>query len=599
MPSDDEGPPEAVAETPEQIAKKMFMGAVNQACPVAKHSSGGGNNASLEGVVIRTNKISVQGKGGMVPKMQVTVAVSKFMTSGAKDIISPGMDGVAFGLPTKNLEASPDEIAKNKDAKGPVVLDIVDGNSKANYLGIFSASFYMEPPGASAQDKKGPGVETCTVGTKVLVSGISCVYSKTGTALYSNAKKITPLVETVSQADAAEAIIAEARSNGMQGTSSFLWSMAMKGFFGLTYAELPLQQQADACKAKWQQLVEGTASKIESVALSLSGDASMETQVSALGLHAARIRAISPEEAASGAPIFLTDLQKDTVTPYVAPIVQYGVSPGNDVTQMCADMFDPSKRDKLPNSFVEGKVKDVSFKGSLVQVDYRLFFVYDKTAAILALQDGSNPILHTTNAAACVKMTKKSVGPEMVGSVVDGKIEAGIKEVLPFCNQAPFASVYPRGADDLQIDGHFASSNAFDFKDGIQKAGIQVSEKWLDEKMLSGRGVFIHSDIEGQTKIEASATAGPAPVLAKAGYQCLTEGSFDFDSLKVPAGKMRKYYVVYDGCSTNVARDSSLATSVDSGESHLSDVVGAAREDGDMKAFLREDCLVYAVAASA
>jgi len=601
QPSDDEPPPlvvGAVVETPAQIAKRMFQPIVSQVYVMAKPASGGGNNASLEGVVTRTHKISVQGKGGMVPKLQVTVAVSKFITAGSKDIISPGIDGVAFGLPTKNLEPTPDEVAANKDAKGAIVLDVVDGNTKANYLGMFSASFYVEAPGA-ADPKKGPSVEACTIGTKVLVSSISCVYGKTGNTLFCNAKKITPLVDTVLQADAAAAIVAEARTNGFQVMAAFLWSSAMNGFFGLNYPDLAHQQQADACKAKWQQLVEGTASKIDSVALSLSGDSTMEMQVAALGLHASRIRGISAEEAASGAPIFYTDLHKDLLTPYAAPLVQYGVYPGQEITQMCLDLFDPEKRDKLPTSFLEAKVMEVTFKGSLVSVFYRLFYIFDKTAAILAAQDGVNPVLHSMHSAACVKMTKKSTGQELVGSIVDSKIELGLKEIIPYCNQAPFASVYPRGADDVQIDGHFASSSCFDFRDGIMKVGIQVSQKWLDSSMLSGRGVFIHSDIEGQTKVEISASAGPAPVMGKSSYQALSEGSFEFDSLKVPAGMMRKYFVVYDKCSTNVAKDSSLASSVDSGENHLGEISGAAREDGDIKAFLREDCLVYAVACSA
>eukprot|EP00966_Prymnesium_polylepis_P013766 317442-Prymnesium_polylepis.1 len=76
QPSDDESPPEAVVETPAQIAKRMFQPIVGQTYVPAKAASGGGNNASLEGVVTRTHKISVQGKGGMVPKLQVTVAAS-------------------------------------------------------------------------------------------------------------------------------------------------------------------------------------------------------------------------------------------------------------------------------------------------------------------------------------------------------------------------------------------------------------------------------------------------------------------------------------------------------------------------------------------
>eukprot|EP00966_Prymnesium_polylepis_P008434 194527-Prymnesium_polylepis.1 len=50
QPSDDEPPPEAVVETPAQIAKRMFQPIVGQIYVMAKPASGGGNNASLEGV---------------------------------------------------------------------------------------------------------------------------------------------------------------------------------------------------------------------------------------------------------------------------------------------------------------------------------------------------------------------------------------------------------------------------------------------------------------------------------------------------------------------------------------------------------------------
>ena len=427
QPSDDECTEDATTElTPTQLAKKAFMGAVAQVCPESKHASLGSNAASAEGVVLRSSKIMVQGKSGMVPKLQLTIAVTKFMAAGAKDVITPGIDGFAFCMPTRTLEASPDEMAKNKDAKGPIVLNVIDGNTKCNYIGVISSSFYIEPPQGPQDKKSGPGIDACTPGMRVLVSGIACNTGKNGTSLYTNAKKVTPLLDSVPTGEAADYIISEARYNMVQPTAAFLWSMAMKGFFGLTYTDPVHQQQADACKAKWKQMVEGTASKLAAIALSMSGESAMDTQIAAIDTHVNRIRDISPEDAASGAPIFICDLQKDTLTPYVAPLVQYGVTPGNEATQMCIDLFDGDKRDRLPSSFVEAKVKQVTFKGNLVQIDYRLFFLFDKTAAILAIQEGKNPILHSTNAAASVKMTKKTAGPELVGSLVDSKIEMGI-----------------------------------------------------------------------------------------------------------------------------------------------------------------------------
>ena len=323
-PSDDEdsAPPEAVKqETPEQIAKRAFLGTVAEACPPAKHTSGGGVSASIEGTVLRANKIMVDGKGGKVPKMQITIAVDKFMVSGCKDVICP-VDGFAVGLPTKRLAASPEEIAKVPNAKGPVVLDVADGNCRANFLSTISASFYMEAPGKEKDDKsKAPNLDICTPGMRVLVSGVCCEFGKTGTALYTNAKRIMPLHDPVPAGEAAKYIINAARSPTAMVGNSFLLSMCMKGFFGLNYNEAYHQQQADACKAKWMQLTKGTAAKLENVALSLLQENA--DSINALEAHAARVRSIAPEDAAAGTPLFNIDLQKDCITPYTAAIVQY------------------------------------------------------------------------------------------------------------------------------------------------------------------------------------------------------------------------------------------------------------------------------------
>ena len=263
--------------------------------------------------------------------------------------------------------------------------------------------------------------------------------------------------------------------------------------------------------------------------------------------------------------------------------------------QMCLDLFDAEKRDRLPSAFVEGKLSNVTTRGNLVQLDFRLFFVFDKTAASLALQDGKNPILTSQMAAASVKFSKKSLGPELLGTNVDAKIELAAKEVLPVADMALHASVFPRGADDVSLDGHFVGTNGIDLADGIKKVGVQVSEKWLDTSMLGGRGVFIYTPPEGVDLVETAATAGPPPVLAKQGIQAVTESSFDFDSLAVPPGKARHFYAIFDGCRSAVAAKPSLATSVDDGEAHMADVANE-KANGDLKSFLKNGCLIYAVA---
>ena len=212
---DENSAPSDASASSLDAARSAFLAASQQPCPVATHS-GAGNAATAEGVVLRATKISVQGKTGTVPKMQVTVAVSKVSTAGGRDVVTAGIDGFWWCLPTKTIEPSPDDIARNKEAKGAVVLDVEDGQTRANFMGTFSCSFYIEQgQGYSGKGASAPAVDTCTPGTRVVISGLSCTYAKNGNGkLFTNAKKMVPISDPpASGKAAAAAIISEARSS--------------------------------------------------------------------------------------------------------------------------------------------------------------------------------------------------------------------------------------------------------------------------------------------------------------------------------------------------------------------------------------------------
>lgn len=604
--SDSKAPRPEETEKPqsaEDIAMSMFLSDASIPCPEAKHSSGGSGLVNAEGIVVRANKINVQGKSGMVPKMQITVLIKKIMATGNNTVVTTGVPGLAFGLPTKQLEASPEEIAKDANAKGPLVIDI-ENESKAGYLGMISTSFYTDPQN-SKPGKKGPtpgeapSAEACTPGTRVLVTGISNTFGKLDRdgrlPLYTNAKKIQPLQAPVPPGLVAANLIEEACSPAVQATSALLLSSCMHGFFGLKYDQKALADQAKCFTDKWESVIHNTAVKLDSIAAVHTGD-DAATIGSAVLAHATRVRGISPSDAAQGMAIFNCDLQKDCVTPYVAPIVQRGVKPGAVAGDMCMALFDAKRRSSLPTLFCDAIVADVSFKGNLIQVDYRLFFIGDKDMAIEAIQNKKNPLLKTTKAAASVKMSKRSFGPEILGTVVASKIEMGTMELMFTMDHTAIAHVFPRPADSISVDGHFTPLVGYDIVDGITKVGIAVSEEWINSNMLGGRGVLIHKHNDDAELVDPAAGIGPSPSLTKQYYQAVSEGSFEFDSLKPPEGKTTKFYVVYSGCSANVKNTPTMATSVDEGERHLADIVPAVRDDGNIKAFLKDDALVYAVA---
>jgi|EP00966_Prymnesium_polylepis_P037227 hypothetical protein len=93
------------------------------------------------------------------------------MANGCKDVIMTGIDGMHFGLPTRTLEASPDELARDKNAKGATILEFDDNNPRAAYLGMLSASFYTDGPAKPGQavPAAGQGIEACVPGMKVIV----------------------------------------------------------------------------------------------------------------------------------------------------------------------------------------------------------------------------------------------------------------------------------------------------------------------------------------------------------------------------------------------------------------------------------------------
>ena len=88
--------------------------------------------------------------------------------------------------------------------------------------------------------------------------------------------------------------------------------------------------------------------------------------------------------------------------------------------------------------------------------------------AIEAIQNKENLLLKTANAAASVKMSKRSFGPEILGTGVSSKIEMGTKELMFTVDHVAVAHVFPRPADSISVDGHSAPTMGYDLVDGIR-----------------------------------------------------------------------------------------------------------------------------------
>jgi hypothetical protein len=290
-------------------------------------------------------------------------------------------------------------------------------------------------------------------------------------------------------------------------------------------------------------------------------------------------------------------VNENCVTPYQAPIVQFGVTATKPVPEFCRNLIKSDTRNQVPSSFVDAKVKEVTFKGLLIQLAFQLWFCFDKTSAALAIQDGKCPILrHTDITSVSCKFSKRRIGPELFGVLADAKIEMVAKEVLPFANMALWTNISPRSTYDTQLESHWTDTNGIDLIDGVCKVGVQISEKWLDTNMLSGRGVHIWTPVEDLQYIEAVVTAGPSPTLIKNCIQALTECAFEFDSLKTPSDKTKKFFIVYDECSKDIEANPSVVQDVEKGEFHMDNLISAQDNQKSAKDFIKEKCVVYAVA---
>jgi hypothetical protein len=531
---------------PAQIVTSAFRARAQEPCPPANHSSGGARATSIEGVVLRNQKFTYINRktGQSQTKFNLNVAVTKLTTTGTNHMITCGIDGMSFGLPTHSAEASPDEVAQDKKSysAAPVVLEFDDTNPLACYMG--NVTFGMELK---------TGAESCLPGMKVLVSGISFRKECDKLKVHANAKKAMPLCEHIPIGGTAQAIIEVSRSPAIQRGAALLHSMTMKGFFGVSYPDKQRQHQVDVCKALWQQVLDGISCKCDTIATSLSNNSAVEQTVTALHAYATRLRSMSAEEVAGGAPLFNIDFDHTKLnTPYQAALVQYGVEADNTIPFNCNNIDIEETVSQVPNCFVDAKVMNVWFDGVNIYVDFRLFFMFDKAAALLEVNGlAENSIVQTTYSGASVRFSKRFLGPELLGVHSDWKIEMVCKEVLPVANMAIYACVFARDGEGITVGTHFASTTGIDLRDGVTKVGVQVSGVWLDKWMLSGRGVHIFNPIEGMAYVDAHLNAGQVPTLSKSGIQAISEAAFDLDSLKTPAGMSKRYFVIYDGTKTD------------------------------------------------
>ena len=612
--ADDEPSTALVAMDDEMVDDKPPLGAAMQALanklakkvPVVNISTSTAPGATLSAIVLSAKKVMGVGRGGATGKMEIVAAVSRCAQSQTKDMLSTGVDGVWFSMPTKVLEPSPDEVAANKDAKGTTVLDVTDDFMKTNTLGVIKTTFYLDAPVARGSGAPPPSIEACTPGMEIQISGVTSTYGRgePGGRLFLNGRKSMPTGPPVEPGDAAIRIIEAASRPSAMAASALLVSMTHGGFFDkkvvaeLGTAVLP---QVEACKSRWTSLVAGTAAKLEATALAISD----EDVGARLNGNAARVRQLAPKDVAEGVPLFGFDADKDNqlATPHIAAIVQQGCVPSNEPTggfpKWAMALTSPAERDSVPDSFSLGMLQAVEFKGvSLATLQFRMLTVFDKAAAIAVIEadePGASPFLIDDKSSVVIKASKRALGQEIVGSLNDEKVMLVCKEVLKHCDLVLHAPVYPRGWGEEAPNGFFPSSlSGINFSSGVARAGARVSLDFINKEMLDAGESSFDFEAVG-TPLVPPEKSDAAPSLLTKAYQALSEANFKPAKLRTPPNKSElQYYVVYEGCSAAVAADPDVSALVDAGE----DAVAAAAEKAavPVKELLTKQAIVYAVA---
>jgi len=454
-------------------------------------------------------------------------------------------------------------------------------------LSTFSSSFYRD-----GKDGGETGVCACDVGSTVEVSGVCVnVVVKNGTTnFYLNGGKVLPLMDKApSAAVLAKHMITFCSQPKSQEWSAFACSIPCKGFFDTSALNDAQKIQANACQAMWRKLVEATADR---VAVMSQGKGEETARI--LEGHEARIRATPPEKVASGdVSLFLIDRYDSTI----APIVQHGLTPSNRVPGIIQKLqAGGSDAYELPPMFTAPWVVNVEVQGKSLGVEMRIAYIFDKEAALDAVDKGDEqPVLATSSAGVALSLSMRDFAVKF-GSLIEHKIGMACKELLPIADFACFpkmSNIEEGGA----IGTEFPEGGTLyvDVPATLKKCSVLVSEGFIKTNLCGGGSQFVPPKVAKETaKFDFPDKITEMPDLEEFKYQEITYDSFDISNWS-DVGDV-EYRVVFGDVFEAVKGDEALATDAAKGEAFLKglDVLDSANK---MKAYLTTTCLVYAVVA--
>ena len=550
----------------------------------------------VQGVVLRASDVTREYSKGPTKKRVLEVVITGMVTNGAQDCIRSGVPGENYVLPTRVVEAAAAAAGDSKEFKGKARELVVEDLQRCRKLSAAKFEFFKEPGEKAKKPDESPGVNQCVPGTLVEISGVVCnlANGKNGEALYLNASSAMPLAssDVVTEAILAQHLIQLNLTAEMQEWAVFGASRPVDGWFNATGLNPSQLRQAEAGQAMWKRLNEGVADRLAVMASGKDEDTAAK-----LNTHESRIRAIDPARLADGATnMLLPDPKYD---PTIAPIVQSGTEPWNRKPGLVRKLqAGGEEAEKLPDKFAAFYTTSVEVHKDLLSVEMGACVITDKEAALEAIEAGvESPMLVVPHAAA-FSLSMKDFAVKM-GCMFTDKATMGVKEVLPFAEEAAYPTVNNMDGQAMTSEFPFGGTKFINMGPTLKKAGVLVSEEWVKKSLCGGGVQFIAPKTEREKFNLPDKHSGEMPFLSKYYYQELTSDSFDLDDFKSLPKKTERtleYRVVYEGVSADLGQAKELASDEKKGEEHVATCI-AACEDGDLdtpKKWLCAKALLYA-----
>ena len=608
--SDDEG---------DELAKTMFMKKYAQPMQAMRTVRTGGASLptiTAEGVIVRADIVS---RGG-VPKLECQIDVHSIRSNGAFDLLSSGVGGIDFLLPTQKPSGpaadGPDDspeggkplAKKGKKTAGPPRALKLEPNHKTIWAGSLPrVGFYTTARSEGGKEETKEGTQLLVVGMPVEVCGVVANLDDKG-SLWLNASSCTARLDGIVDGTAPETIIAFGLKPNAMEKNAILWSQTMRGFFGATNLKPEHEVQANFFRSKWAAARDGIVAACDAKAVALrselggngggNGDAG-DAAARVMEEHATRLRATNPADLANGTPFFNDKMPPSPEWPtFQANVVHDIVSMDFPQQKLLFGLFDKSTRDNLPETFCAPQVHSAEVNGNVLLVKLKLHFVGSKAAAIQSIKnDHVDPTLDTGALASVgLKFNMRKEMPEVTGVVHLAKAQDLCPDIFKFGRWSALGGVVPREPLDDALVHPFSSGNV-DMFNTLQNISVLVDEPFIKEYLAGGANQYAYErDPDVAVILQADGISPVSvlqPSLKKNNYQEITGSTFKFDNAKMPLDRQNKQYRVwFAGVTSSILEDTDLLVDSEKGKA----LVMEAAVGENLADFILARCCVYVLA---